>query len=76
MAFCLAILSDRVTGSSAPSVREKYLSNLEARSQAELNSVVSSLRLTINQLATELHATVLNLLKKVCLLSGKHICKT
>ena len=65
VAFCLAVLTDRVAGTSAPSVRDKYLSNLEARSQTELNSVVNSLRVTVNQLVTALHAIVLNLLKKV-----------
>jgi hypothetical protein len=73
MAFSLAILTDRVpTAHGASSVRDKYLSNLEARSQAELTSVVSSLRLTVNQLATELHTIVLNLLKKVRTALGCH----
>jgi hypothetical protein len=66
-AFCLAVLTDRAAGVGTPSVRD--LSDLEARSQTELNSVVSSLRVTVNQLVTALHAIVLNLLKKVLLLS-------
>lgn len=64
-AFSLAVITDRAAGAGVPSVRDKYLSDLEARSQTELNSVVSSLRVTVNQLVTTLHAIVLNLLKKV-----------
>ena len=64
-AFSLAVITDRAAGAGVPSVRDKYLSDLEARSQTELNSVVSSLRVTVNQLVTALHAIVLNLLKKV-----------
>lgn len=68
-AFSLAILTDRAGAREFSTVRDKYLSNIEGRSQAEINSVVSSLRLTVNQLATTLHGIVLNLLKKVCAVS-------
>ncbi len=62
-AFSLAILTDRVAPAK-PDVRQQYLSNVDSRSASEVNSAVSSLRLTANQLASTLHQILLNLLKK------------
>ncbi len=64
-AFSLAILSDRAAPQT-PHVQEKLLSNVEARSAAEIHSTVASLRLTNVQLGTTLHAIVRKLLEKVC----------
>lgn len=63
-AFSLSILTDREGRPAVASARQQYLTNMESRSPAEINSVVSSLRLTLGQLATSLHGIVLNLLKK------------
>ena len=64
-AFALAILSDdNQPRPPQPHVRQQFFSNIAARSAADVNSVISSLRLTMQSLAGQLHSIVRELLKK------------
>lgn len=64
-AFCLGILSDEHNPAPPrPNVREQFLANMDSRSPATVSSTISSFRLTLESLATTLHAIVLDLLKK------------
>ena len=63
-AFGVSVLPDSV-GKPQPDVRVLYFSNIDARSQTEINAALHSMRVTSNQIAGSLHAMVKTLLAKV-----------
>ena len=63
-AFSVSVLPDSV-GKPLPDVRLLYFSNIDTRSQTEINAALHSMRVTSNQIAGSLHAMVKTLLAKV-----------